>query len=126
VILAFNLLTRGAPGRIGRALRRRVFGRALTQRVAERIRVAHETVLIVRKGKVVYEARVSDITSHGFMVRADADIRKRDLIEIRLPVAGWIPAQVRWTGAQDGQLGCKFLKPMAPEDFEACLAVIIP
>lgn len=94
-------------------------------RVVERIKVAHETILIVRKGAVVYPAHVSDITSHGFMVRAEADINARDLIEIRLPVTGWVVAQVQWTGGADGRLGCKFLTPLSPDNFALCLAELL-
>ncbi len=114
--MAFNILSRGVPGRLRRQL---------ADRIAERIRVAHDTFLIVRKGQVVYEARISDITNHGFMVQADGDIQPRDLIEIKLPVAGWVAAQVRWAAAEDGRLGCKFLDPMAPEDFDSCLSQIL-
>lgn len=115
--MIFRFLKRRAPGRTDRRP---------TKRAAERICVAHETILIVRKGRAVYPAFVSDITNHGFMARADTDIRERDLIEINLPIAGWVVAQVRWTGTDDGQLGCKFLEPMDPELFEKCLAELVP
>ena len=83
--------------------------------------MSYDTLLTVRKGKVVYEAHVSDITSHGFMVIAVGDIQPRDLVEISLPAIGWVVAQVRWSGP-DKRLGCKFLDPLDAAAFRVCLS----
>ena len=98
--------------------------RGMQARIAERIAVSHHTLLVVRKGSVTYDAHVSDITRHGFMVRATGTIQRRDLIEIKLPVLGWVAAQVRWS-MEDGRVGCKFLDPLEEADFSECLRTIV-
>ena len=116
---------------MGMAMSTRIWGRTALgafrrreKRVAERIAVAADTVLTVRKGTATYDARGSDITGHGLLVEAEGGIKPRDLIEVDLPELGWVAAQVRWSGER-GRLGCRFLEPIEPADFRHCLTNLL-
>ena len=63
-------------------------------------------------GEAGAEARLINISSHGFMAETDADIAKGSRVWLTLPDANRASALVIWT--KNGRLGGQFSTPIDP------------
>lgn len=56
-------------------------------------------------------ARIVDVSASGFMARTDAAFAPGDIVTMKLPVVGYVQADVRW--ALGGRIGCRFTRTIA-------------
>jgi len=63
-----------------------------------------------RPGGRDIDARVVNISTHGFMIRAEGAFQPGDPLHITLPVVGEVMAKVAW--ALGGRLGGQFTTPI--------------
>ena len=66
------------------------------------------------------DARVVNLSTHGFMVRSDDEFEQGERILVDLPVVGETMAKVAW--ALGGRVGGQFVIPIPPGRYAELLA----
>lgn len=76
--------------------------------------------MLRRPGRRGVDARVVNLSTHGFMIRADGAFEQGEHLLIDLPVVGDTLAKVAW--ALGGRIGGQFVTPIAPGRYTELLA----
>ena len=87
-------------------------------RTEPRDEVFHRTRLTLGGDRIV-KAIVVNLSPHGLMARADADIAMGESIRLALPVIGATTATVRWS--LGGRIGCRLDQPIDPATYGSVL-----
>jgi proline racemase len=72
-----------------------------------------------RPGSRGLDARVVNLSSHGFMVRTEEAFQQGEQVSIKLPVLGEVTAKIAW--ALGGRVGGQFLTPVDPARYAEML-----
>ena len=67
---------------------------------------------------------IVNVSANGFMIDGNPGYQRRERVELRLPVIGWIEALVTWTVEQ--RVGLQFERVLRLPDFLALLDMIGP
>jgi hypothetical protein len=90
------------------------------ERRAKRINVDIETSMR-ELGATWIDVRVHNLSTHGFMVEADARYPISAYAWLRLPGVGAVNAQIIWRDCF--RYGCEFVTPLRPAECEAAIAL---
>lgn len=91
------------------------------RRGAPREEVYHRTRGVLASGGSV-PLQVVNVSATGFMARTEAELEPGTRLQVRLPVVGERPAEVRWALA--GRIGCQFDRPVDLADYLGLLGAL--
>lgn len=91
------------------------------RRGAPREEVYHRTRATLGTGETL-SVQIVNVSATGFMARTEAEIEPGTAIEVRLPVIGTRPAEVRWALA--GRIGCQFARAVDLADYLELLGAL--
>lgn len=84
----------------------------------QRQEVMHRTRIAQANG-AERTVTIVNVSSAGFMARADGEWAAGDVLTVILPALGLVKAEVRW--ALGGRMGCKLLKVVDLQTYEEML-----